>query len=224
VTLRRFGAIAVLCVLAGCSSSDDDTLQPLPIEGATAAPGPTPFATVGPPATVATTTTPSSGTTLTSTTVTTVAVTGVIGTAVDTDGEWDGARFDLGAISALTKVGTMDAISLDRWSYLAPDGRQLDALTFDSEPVVAWWRASPFVNVNPRTRTFVLAPDVDVQLVDPTGRTTACAEPPPAAGPTPSWTPATVAALSDPANTGTVAIITYGETGQITRIRLTRGC
>jgi hypothetical protein len=219
VTLRGLGAIAVVCVLAGCSSSDDDTLQPLPIEGATAAPGPTPFVTVGPPVTTATTTT-----TLPSPTVTTVAVTGVIGTTVDTDGDWDGARFDLGAISALTKVGTMDAVSLDRWSYLAPDGRQLDALTFDSEPVVAWWRASPFVNVNPRTRTFVLAPDVDVQLVDPTGRTTACAEPPPAAPPAPSWTPATVAALSDPANTGTVAIITYNGAGQISRIRLTRGC
>jgi hypothetical protein len=217
VTLRRLGAIAVVCVLAGCSSSDDDTLQPLPIEGGTAAPRPTPFVTVGPPATTTTTT-------LSSTTVTTVAATGVIGTAVDADGDWDGARFDLGAISALTKVGTMDAVSLDRWSYAAPDGRLLDALTFDSEPVVAWWRASPFVNVNPRTRTFVLAPDVEVEVVDPSGRTAACADPPPAAPPAPTWTPATVAALSDPANTGTVAIITYDDAGQISHIRLTRGC
>ena len=115
-------------------------------------------------------------------------------------------------------------MALDRWSYTAPDGRLLDATSFDAEPIVAWWQASPFVNVNPRTRTFVLAPDVQVQLVDPAGRATACVDPPPAAAPTPTWTPATVAALSDPANTGTVAILTYGPTGQITKIRLTRGC
>ena len=215
VTLRRFGAIAVLCVLAGCSSSDDDTLQPLPIEGATAAPGPTPFVTVGPPATVTTTTQPS-------TTVTTVAA--VTSAAVDADGDWDGARFDLGAISPPTSVGAMDTVTLDRWSYAAPDGRLLDALTFETEPVVAWWHDSPFVNVNPRPRTFVLAPDVQVQLVDQADRATACAVPPSAEPFTATWKQATVADLSDPANTGTVAIITYGETGQISRIRLTRGC
>ena len=41
-----------------------------------------------------------------------------------------------------------------------PDGRLLDATSFDAEPIVAWWQASPFVNVRPQTRTFVLAPDV----------------------------------------------------------------
>ena len=216
MTLRRLGAVAALCALIGCSSGDDDTLQPLPIEGGTAAPSPTPFVTVGPPVTTSTTVAPA--------TTTTVAVTGVIGTTVDAAGDWDGAKFDLGVITARTKVGTMDAIALDRWSYTAPDGRLLDALSFDAEPIVAWWRASPFVNVNPRTRTFVLAPNVEVMLIDPAGRTAACAEPPPAAVPAPTWTSATVAALSDPANTGTVAILTYDDAGQVSRIRLTRGC
>ena len=219
MTLRRLGALAALCALAGggCSSGDDDTLQPLPIEGATAAPGPTPFVTLGAPSTTSTTVAPAA------TTTTTTIATGTT-VAAAAAGDWDGARFDIGVVTALTKVGALDAVALDRWSYTAPDGRLLDATSFDAEPIVAWWQASPFVNVNPRTRTFVLAPDVQVQLVDPAGRTTACVDPPPAAAPTPTWTPATVAALSDPANTGTVAILTYGPTGQVTKIRLTRGC
>jgi hypothetical protein len=219
VTVRRLGAVAVVCALVGCSSGDDDTLQPLPIEGATAAPRPTPFVTVG--ATSTTSTTVASASTTTTTTTTIATGTTVAAAAA---GEWDGARFDLGVITALSKVGARDAIALDRWSYTAPDGRRLDASSFDAEPIVAWWRSSPFVNVNPRTRTFVLAPDVQVQLVDPAGRATACAEPPPAAVPAPTWTSATVADLSEPANTGTVAILTYDDTGQVSRIRLTRGC
>ena len=214
MTLRRLGAVAALCALVGCSSGDDDTLQPLPIEGGTAAPTPTPFVTVGPPVTTSTTIAPA-------TTSTTIAAVTTVAAAA---GDWDGARFDIGVVTALTKVGALDAVALDRWSYTAPDGRLLDATSFDAEPIVAWWQASPFVNVNPRTRTFVLAPDVQVQLVDPAGRTTACVDPPPAAPQAPTWTPATVAALSDPANTGTVAILTYDETGQVTKIRLTRGC
>jgi hypothetical protein len=218
VTLRRLGVLAALCALAGggCSSGDDDTLQPLPIEGATAAPAPTPFVTLGPPSTTSTTMAPAPTTTTTVVTATTAAAAAA--------GDWDGARFDLGVVTALTKVGALDAVALDRWSYTSPDGRLLDASSFDAEPIVAWWQASPFVNVNPRTRTFVLAPDVQVQLVDPAGRATACTDPPPATPPAPSWTPATVAALSDPANTGTVAILTYNSSGQVSRIRLTRGC
>ena len=218
VTLRRLGTVAAVCAIAagGCSSGDNNTLQPLPIEGGTAAPRPTPFVTVGPPVVTSTTLAPA--------TTTSVAITGPTSTTVEAAGDWDGARFDIGVVTAPTKVGATDAVALDRWSYTAPDGRLLDALTFDSEPIVAWWRASPFVNVNPRTRTFVLAPDVEVMLIDPAGRAAACAEPPPAAVPTPTWIPATVAALGDPANTGTVAILTYDDTGQITRIRLTRGC
>ena len=97
--------------------------------------------------------------------------------------------------------------------------------SFDAEPVVAWWQASPFVNVQPAH------PDVRAgarrrrcsSSIRPAAAR-ACADPPPAAPPAPTWTPATVAALSDPANTGTVAILTYGPTGQVTKIRLTRGC
>jgi hypothetical protein len=214
VIVRLLGAaVAMGAITAGCSSSgDDNTLVPLPIEGATAAPSPTVVVTAA--ATVASTTT-----------TTTVPAAGVItGSVVDAAGDWDGARFDVGTISALTKVGTQNAISYDRWSYDEPDGSRGDALTFPSEPVVAWWRSSPFVNVQVRNRTFVLAPAVEVLVVDPAGRAKACSDPPPPSPPAPTWTTATTAALSDPANAGTVAILTYDAAGLVTRIRLTRGC
>jgi hypothetical protein len=200
-------AVALAAVLAGCSSDDDTTLQPLPVQGGTAG-SPTMVVTAA-PSTVA----PTSSTTT------------VPGSAAeDIDGDWDGARFDVGTVSALTKVGALDAISLDRLTYHAPDGMSYDASSLTAEPTVAWWRTSPFTNVQVRDRRFVLAPDVEVLVLDPSGRTTACADPAPAAPPAPSWKRADVSALADPAHAGDVAALTYSATGQVVRIRLTRGC
>ena len=68
-----------------------------------------------------------------------------------------------------------------------PAGRTADAGGLTEEPVVAWWRTSPFSNVRVQTRTFVLAPDVEVLTLDPAGRGAACAAPPPASPPPPVW-------------------------------------
>jgi hypothetical protein len=219
VTVRRavVSALAIAALAACSSGDDDDTLLPLPIEGGTAAPAPSAVVTAAPTVAATPTTTTTAGTTTTAATTTTTLV-------VDTDGDWDGARFDVGTVSGLTKVGVLDAVSFDRWTYSAPDGRSLDATTLDAEPLVAWWRVSPFVNVQVRNRTFVLAPAVEVLVLDPAGRAAACADPPPAAPPTPTWNASTTAALSDAANVGAVATLTYSGAGQVTRIRLTRGC
>ncbi len=199
-------AIALAAALIGCSSGDDDTtLQPLPVQGGTAAPSPTMVVTAPPTAATSTTTVPGS-------------------VAEDTDGDWDGARFDIGTVSALTKVGALDAISLDRLTYHAPDGASYDASSMTSEPIVAWWRTSPFTNVQVRDRTFVLAPGVEVLVLDPAGHDAACADPPASVPPAPTWTRADVSALADPANADAVAALTYSATGQVVRIRLTRGC
>jgi hypothetical protein len=204
--VSRF-AVAVATVVAGCSSGDDDaTLQPLPVQGGTA--GSPTMVVTAPPAI-----TPTS---------TTTTVPGPV--AADANGDWDGAHFDIGTVSALTKVGALDAISLDRLTYHAPDGASYDASSLASEPIVAWWRTSPFTNVQVRDRTFVVAPGVEVLVLDPAGRTTACADPPPAVPPATSWKPAGVSALADPANAGDVAALTYSATGEVVRIRLTRGC
>jgi hypothetical protein len=200
-----------------CASGDDDTLAPLPIEGGTAAAVVTATAS-----TQASTTTapvlprapmadPSASTTATSTTP-----------AVAT-GDWDGARFDVGTIDGVTTTGAATSIALDRWSYTGPDGATVDAGGLRAEPVVAWWRTSPFSNVRVQTRTFVLAPDVEVLVLDPAGRATACAEPPPATPPVARWVESPSSSI-EPSAPGEIAVLTYSDTGLVTRVRVTRGC
>ena len=139
-------------------------------------------------------------------------------------GDWDGARFDVGTIETLTSVGRNRAIGFDRYSFADPERGTIDAPSFDEEPLAAWWRTSPYTNVRVQTRTFVLAPDVEVLVLDEADRASACAEPPPATPPEPSWTPADVDVLEDPAYVGAITTLTYSPTGQVTRIRYTHGC
>ena len=207
----------VLAVLAwSCAGGDDDTLAPLPIEGGTAAGATT--TTVAPSPPVGAVTTPGglplpSAQPVVSSTVATVAPTG----------DWDGARFDVGTIESVSALGAYSSIELDRWSYTRPDGTTVDAGGLDEEPVVAWWRTSPFSNVRVQTRTFVLAPDVEVLTLDATGRGAACADPPSANPPAPAWVPSGTSALGTMAPDD-IAVLTYSDAGLVTRLRLTRGC
>ena len=206
----RVGPLVLLGVVAwaGCSDgTDEDTLQPLPIEGATAVAPSTSAAVVIPP----------SATTTSSVAATTTA-------AATPIGDWDGARFDAGTIQTLSTTGRYRTIGFDRYSFTDPAVGTIDAAGFDTEPLVAWWRTSPFTNVRVQLRTFVLDPAVEVLVLDPAGRARACAEPPPTTPPTPSWAPADLDALEDPAYVGAIATLTYSATGQVTRIRFTAGC
>jgi len=213
--------VAGACALLGGCAADDDgaTLEPLPVEGNTAAPPsslpastPTDLSIGSGP----TTTRPVSTTTTAGTTTTASVATPV--------GDWDGARFDAGTIAAVTEVGGADAISFDRYSYTVPGGGTVDAGGMQAEPVAAWWRQSPFSNVRVQLRTFVLAPGVEVLTLDESGRAAACAEPPPVTPPTPRWNPADASVLQDAGVAGSIATLTYSATGQVTRVRLTHGC
>lgn len=213
---RRSVAIVLLAVASSCSGGDDDTLQPLPIEGGTVAPA----AGVTVPGAIASTSTTSRR--------------GPAPTADPSSnapgaptGDWDGARFDVGTIESVSALGAYSSIEFDRWSYTGPDGRTVDAGGLDAEPAAAWWRTTPFSNVRVQTRTFVLAPDVEVLTLDPAGRSAACADPVPAKPPAPAWVESGTSALGTMAP-GDMAVLTYGDdasdTGLVTRIRLTRGC
>jgi len=201
-------------VAGACATDDDSELAPLPIEAGTVArttttssvPAPAPTTPGGLPM-------PAGGSS-TSTTSTAVAT---------PTGDWDGAAFDVGVIESVSTLGAYSTIELDRWSYTDPAGRTADATGLTEEPVVAWWRTSPFSNLRVQTRTFVLAPDVEVLTLDPAGRGAACAEPPPASRPAPEWLSSGTSALGSMAP-GDVAVLTYSATGLVTRLRLTRGC
>ena len=93
---------------------------------------------------------------------------------------------------------------------------------FDAEPIAAWWTINPYSNENVRSRTFVLAPTVEVLALDPADRPGRASnhhrEPADAAldwpRPCQRWAPRRRA----------IAVLTYSPTGQVTRMRLTRGC
>jgi hypothetical protein len=209
-------ALALAVVAAGCAAGDDSELAPLPIEGGTGA-GTTTTSSTVPDATGRTTPgglpVPAGGPS-TSTSSTVVAT---------PTGDWDGATFDVGLIESVSALGAYSTIELDRWSYTDPAGRTADAGGLTEEPVVAWWRTSPFSNVRVQTRTFVLDPDVEVLTLDPAGRGAACAVPPPASPPAPVWLRSGTSALGSMAP-GDVAVLTYSDAGLVTRLRLTRGC
>lgn len=139
-------------------------------------------------------------------------------------GDWDGARFDVGTVEEVATLGAYTSIELDRWSYTSPDGQTADGTSLTAEPVVAWWRESPFSNMSERLRTFVLAPDVEILRLEAASRAAACSGPPGADPPDPEWEPAGSSALDEAMVEGTFAVITYSDTGLVTRLRLTRGC
>ena len=129
-----------------------------------------------------------------------------------------------GRSHTLSTAGTNRTIGFDRYSFSDPAVGTIDAAAFDEEPLAGWWRTSPFSNVRTQVRTFVLDPDVEVLVLDPAGRASACAGPPPASPPTPTWKPADLDVLEDPAYVGAIATLTYSPTGQVARIRFTQGC
>jgi hypothetical protein len=208
--------LLALLVCSACSGGDDDTLTPLPVEGGT--PG-QPSATSGPASGPRGPTTPRG---LPAPTADPAADPTASAAAAPT-GDWDGARFDVGTIEGVGTVGAYTSIELDRWSYTDPDGRTADAAGLTAEPLVGWWRESPFSNLSDRLRTFVLAPDVEVLVLDPARRAQACAGPPGAAG-EPVWEAAGSSALDQATADGTFAVITYADSGLVARLRLTRGC
>ncbi len=220
---RRAGALVVAAAIAlvapgGCSSGDDDTLQPLPAEG------PAPSSTVG---TSATTTAPGVGTTAPgpsrpASSTTTSTSTTVADRAPS--GDWDGVRFDVGTIDTVSEIDGYQAIGLDRYSLNDPQLGTLDATSFETEPVRAWWQENPFANIRVNVRTFVVDPDVEVLVLDESGRAASCTTPPPSTPPTPRWRPADVSLLADPARSGGLAVLTYSDSGQVVRIRFTHGC
>jgi hypothetical protein len=202
----RLGLVAGLVVGGGCSGDDDEALVPLPVDLATlvSAPAETTLSVIG-----AATTAPATTSTSTTTTVAGVPV-----------GDWDGARFDVGTIASVGQLGGYRTISFDRYSYQHPTLGLVDAPALADEPIAAWWRVSPFSNVRVQLRSFVLDPDVEVLVLADDAR--ACDDP--ATVPAPRWEPAGVAVLGQPESITAIATLTYSPTGQITRIRLTRGC
>jgi hypothetical protein len=194
---------------AGCveESGSDATLAPLPI-----------------PPIGATTTTVAAAVTTTTAPAATTAVAPTTTLAAQPVGEWDGAQFDIGKIVGDGEEDIYRTIELDRYSYQDPTIGLVDAAGLTYEPLPYWWTESPFVNNNPATRVFVLAPNVELLTLDPSGNDAACTNPPPVPLPEPQWIGVDISFLDTGAARRSIAVISYAPTGPITRIRFTHGC
>lgn len=206
---QRLAAIAVVTVTACGSATDSDagdTLAPLPV--------PDLVSTTEPEVTVAVATT---GATTTPDTVATTLLDQPVG-------DWDGARFDIGAIERVGDLDSFRTIDYDRFSYQHPTIGLVDAAGFTEEPVPYWWVDDPLQNNQSTEREFVLTPDVELLALAESGEEQACAEPRPAILPSPVWEGVDISFLDTRAARDAVAVLTYNANGAVSRIRFTSGC
>jgi hypothetical protein len=197
------GLLSVATV--ACAESDDagDTLAPLPVSGPT------------PPPVVVTTSTPDA--TVPAATVTSTSDTDV----PELVGDWDGAQFDVGVIARVGELGGYRTIEFDRYSYRDPERGVIDAGAFTTEPIAYSWKESPFVNIQEQLRTFVLAGDVEVLVLEGDAAAPCRGRGPP---PSPNWVTVESSYLDLPAATEGIASLTYSPDGQVARVRFTHGC
>lgn len=193
--------------MAGCveTSRSTETLAPLPTVATTATTAPATTTTVAPAATA-----PASAPTTT--------------LADQPVGDWDGARFDFGRVVGSGEEDIYRTFELDRYSYEHPSLGLVDAAGFQEEPLAYWWIDEPYVNNNPTTREFVLAPNAVLQRLSEEGEDVACAEAPPAQLPPPVWTGVDISFLDTRAARNSIAVVTYAPNGAVSRIRFTHGC
>ncbi|MDQ3469417.1 MAG: hypothetical protein M3487_06600 [Actinomycetota bacterium] len=206
---RRGGRfiVVVLAVVSACAAEEqaDDTLAPLPV-----------------PSIAETTTTP-----VPSTVPLTVAPVTVSTTVPDQPvGDWDGARFDAGAIQDVDDLDIYKSIEFDRFSYQDPILGLVDAAGFAEEPIAYWWPEDedPYENISANTREFVLTPNVELLVLAEDGEEAACKDPPPFVLPPPLWQGVDISFLDTNAAFRSVALLTYAPNGAVTRVRFTRGC
>jgi len=199
--------VVVAAALAGCVEEKvaEETLAPLALPSTTTTLAPAPAAT-------------------TTTAVVVAAEAPTTTLAPQPVGEWDGARFDFGRVVDDDEDGIYRTIEFDRYSLQHPTIGLVDAAGFSEEPLTYWWTTQPYVNNNPSTRQFVLAPNAEILTLSDEGEEAACADPPAAIPPPPVWRGVDVSFLDTRAARNSIAIVTYAPSGAITRLRFSHGC
>ena len=93
-------------------------------------------------------------------------------TAATTSGtlDWDGVRYDFGRITGLSSNENQDLITFDRYQLYGDGGELLSAANFTEEPIVVGNSDVPWVNDNPKERTYVLDPEAEVLSLANPGR------------------------------------------------------
>ena len=129
--------------------------------------------------------------------------------------DWEGQRFDFGTVKRVRKPGNDWVVDFDR-AQLEENGSLNSGVTLTQEPVLVGNIDQPYVNENPRIRTFTVSPDATVLRLTP-GWTCDTG--------TPTWDTITLAQLAFwGVGSDTQDALTFDDLGQVTRIRLSRPC
>ena len=161
----------------------------------------------------------------TTTTVASMTVTTTTTIAGPTNlGDYKGQKFDGGFVKGVTRTGPVVQISFDRYQVYVgqPDGQYVlrSGAELTTEPILFGNTDVPYVNDNPKLRTFTLAPDVTIlRIADPVP----CASDDPRADPV--WQSITVADLEGGSwKDRQEDSLTFDPSGLVKQIRLSTGC
>jgi hypothetical protein len=150
----------------------------------------------------------------------TLATTTSVASSPGDVGDYEGQRFDFGAITLAESVDGAVWIEFNRQQLYREDGTLVSGTQLTEEPVLYGSTDVPYVDDSPKLRRFVLAPDAEVLQIE---QPIPCASEPDQRPPI--WTSHGPDALLTGAwRTRAMDSLTFGVDGRITRVRLSAAC
>ena len=136
--------------------------------------------------------------------------------------DWDGVRYDFGRITGLSSNENQDLMTFDRYQLYGDNGKLQSAPDFTEEPIVVGNSDVPWVNENPKERTYALDPDAEVLNLANPGKIQCGGND---KTERPAWKSSTVddlfaAGIPDSDQVS----LTFSDAGKVTRIRISQGC
>ena len=135
-------------------------------------------------------------------------------------GDYEGQRFDFGAITLAESVDGEVWIQFNRQQLYQDDGSLASGAQLTEEPVLYGSTDVPYVDESPQLRRFVVAPDAAVLQIEAPIPCASDEEPG-----EPIWTTVGPAELLDGAwRTRQMDSLTFGDDGRVSQVRLSAAC
>jgi hypothetical protein len=162
----------------------------------------------------------SSGDDVTATTAAGGTTTTTSAGTLDENGDFEGQRYDFGAIVLVESVDGEVWMQFNRQQLYQDDGSLASGADLQAEPIVYGSTDVPYIDESPLLRRFVVAPDATVlRIEDPIP----CASDEDPAEPT--WEELTPQDLLDGAwEDRTMDSLTFGMDGRVSQVRLSAAC
>ncbi|MEZ5381856.1 MAG: hypothetical protein R2754_08690 [Microthrixaceae bacterium] len=135
--------------------------------------------------------------------------------------DWDGVRYDFGKIAGLSSNENQDLITFDRYQLYDNNGDLQSAADFTEEPIVVGNSDVPWVNENPKERTYVLHPEAEVLTLANPGELECGGS----AGDPPAWQSNTVEDLFTMGTPESTQVsLMFNDDGLVTLVRISESC